>query len=156
MQPAQEIPLPGLFSITQDAVERELFSVLADAGYHELRPTHGCVFGTIGPEGDRLTSLAERAGMTKQAVGEVVSELEKLGYAERVPDPSDGRAKIIRLTDRGQDSYKLAYSVMAEIQRRWEERYGAERVRAMLELMRDIVEDENAAREGAPRPAAAA
>jgi DNA-binding MarR family transcriptional regulator len=156
MQPAREIPLPGLFSISQDAVERELFSALSEAGYHELRPTHGCVFGTIGPEGDRLTSLAERAGMTKQAVGEVVSELESHGYAERVQDPSDGRAKIIRLTDRGQDAYKLGYSVMAEIQRRWEKRFGAERVRAMLELMREIVDEENAAaRDGGPRARAA-
>jgi DNA-binding MarR family transcriptional regulator len=155
MQPAFEIPLPGLLSITQDAVERDLFGALAAAGYHELRPTHGCVFGTIGPGGDRLTSLSERAGMTKQAVGEVVSELEKLGYAERVADPSDGRAKIIRLTDRGQAAYKVGLDAMAELQRGWEERYGAERVRAMLDLMREISDEEQAGRATAPRSAAA-
>jgi DNA-binding MarR family transcriptional regulator len=153
MQPASEIPLPGLFSISQDALEVELFARMAAAGFPELRPTHGCVFGTIGPEGDRLTSLAERAGMTKQAVGEVVSELEKLGYAERVPDPGDGRAKIIKLTERGNAAWKLGYEVMGEIQSRWEERYGADRVRVMVELMREIVDAANAAREGAPRAA---
>ncbi|MEA2448302.1 MAG: hypothetical protein QOG63_234 [Thermoleophilaceae bacterium] len=153
MQPAHEIPLPGLFSISREAVETELFSRFAAAGYPDLRPTHGCVFGTIGPEGDRLTSLAERAGMTKQAVGEVVSELESLGYAERVQDPSDGRAKIIKLTARGLGAYKLGYAVMDEIQRRWEKRFGAERVRAMLALMREMVDDANAARGRQPRAA---
>ena len=154
MQPAREIPLPGLFSISQDAVEAELFARLTEAGYPELRPTHGCVFGTIGPEGDRLTSLAERAGMTKQAVGEVVSELESIGYVERVPDPSDGRAKIIQLTARGRQAYELGFKVMAEIERRWSERYGADRVQAMMDLMREIVDEANAARQAAPRAAA--
>ena len=79
--------------------------------------------------------------MTKQAVGDVVSELESLGYVERVPDPNDGRAKIIRLTDRGQSSWELGYKIFDEIERGWEERYGAERVRAMVELMREIVGD---------------
>ena len=152
----REIPIPGLLQLTHDVFERELYPALAAAGYGDLRPGHGCVFGTITPEGARLTVLAERAQLTKQAVGEVVSELESHGYAERVQDPSDGRAKIIRLTDRGQDAYKLGYSVMAEIQRRWEKRFGAERVRAMLELMREIVDEENAAaRDGGPRARAA-
>ena len=61
-----------------------------------MRPGHGCVFGTIEPDGSRLTDLAERARMTKQTVGEVTTDLERLGYVERVPDPRDGRAKIIR------------------------------------------------------------
>ena len=59
------------------------------------------MFGNIDPEGSRLTELAERARMTKQSVGEVATDLEQRGYVERVPDPADGRAKIIRLTERG-------------------------------------------------------
>jgi DNA-binding MarR family transcriptional regulator len=155
MQPAREIPLPGLFTISQQAVQSELFSRLAEGGFPELRPTHGCVFGTIGPGGDRLTSLAERAGMTKQAVGEVVSELESMGYAERVPDPSDGRAKIIQLTERGMAAYELGYTVMADIQRRWEERYGADRVRELLAVLAEICDDANAEAPGGIGAAAA-
>src|SRR3954470_24696402 len=129
MQPAREIPLPGLFAIAQEAINAELFGRLHEAGYPQLRPTHACVFGTIGPQGDRLTSLADRAGMTKQAVGEVASELEGIGYVERVPDPSDGRAKIIQLTEEGRAAYTLGLKVIGEIQQRWAERYGAERVK---------------------------
>src|SRR3954465_10590325 len=99
-------PLPGLLAIAHETVRDEVFARLNEAGYPELRPTHACVFGTIGPAGDRLTSLADRAGMTKQAVGEVASELEGIGYVERVPDPSDGRAKIIQLTEEGRAAYK--------------------------------------------------
>jgi len=141
MQPERHTPLPGLFSICQNLVEGELFARLAEAGYPEVRPVHGCVFGTIGDGGDRLTALADRARMTKQSVGEVVSELERLGYVERVPDPSDGRAKIIKLTERGQGAYDLAFATIEAIQRRWEERYGAERVRDALAMMREVVGD---------------
>jgi DNA-binding MarR family transcriptional regulator len=99
------------------------------------------VFGTISPEGGRLTDLAERAQMTKQAVGEVASELEKMGYVERVPDPADGRAKIIRLTGRGSEAWVLGRQVFDEIRERWEAEYGAERVRAMVELLEEMALD---------------
>jgi DNA-binding MarR family transcriptional regulator len=144
MQPARDIPLPGLLGIAQEAVNEELFARLHEAGYDELRPTHACVFGTIARDGDRLTSLADRAGMTKQAVGEVVSELEGIGYVERVPDPSDGRAKIIKLTDRGLASYELGYDAIGAVQERWGKKYGAKRVREMIELLIEIVDDANA------------
>lgn len=155
MQPAHEIPIHGLFSITHEAVDEELFARLRAAGYTELRPTHACVFGTIAPEGNRLTALAERAGMTKQAVGEVVSELQQIGYVERVADPSDGRAKIIKLTERGLAAWKHGYSILDEIRERWEQRYGAERVRAMVALVQEIVDDTNAAAAGGEQRTAA-
>jgi DNA-binding MarR family transcriptional regulator len=144
MQPAREIPLPGLFAIAQEAINTELFGRLHAAGYPELRPTHACVFGTIGREGDRLTSLAERAGMTKQAVGEVVSELEEIGYVERVPDPSDGRAKTITLTGRGLAVWEMGYDAIGSVQERWGEKFGRKRVREMIELLIEIADDANA------------
>ena len=141
-EPAREIPLPGLLQLTHDVFEAELFPQLHAAGYGDLRPGHGCVFGTITPEGARLTDLAERANLTKQAVGEVVSELEQRGYVERVPDPADGRAKIIRLTERGKEAWTLGMSLMNDMRRRWEERYGKERVDTMTELLQQIIADE--------------
>jgi DNA-binding MarR family transcriptional regulator len=153
MQPEFQVPLPGLLAICHQAVRDEVFARLSEAGYGELRPTHSCVFGTIGPGGDRLTALAERANMTKQAVGEAVSELEASGYVERVPDPSDGRAKIIQFTDRGQESYALGMEIVDDIQRRWAEQYGAERVDGMLELLQQVAGDVQSA-PAAIRPAA--
>ena len=140
-QTHRETVLIGLFSIAFDAIQGEVYDRVHAAGYTDLRPTHGCVFGTITPEGARLTELAERAEMTKQAVGEVVSELEKMGYVERVPDPADGRAKIIRLTDRGVTAWELGHRAFDEIQKRWEQQYGTERVRDMVALLREMSVD---------------
>ena len=137
-----DIPLPGLLQLTHDVFERELYPRVQAAGFADLRPGHGCVFGTITPEGARLTDLAERANLTKQAVGEVVSELERAGYVERVPDPSDGRAKIIRLTERGTAAWEFGWSVLNEVRERWEDRYGKERVTTMVELLTEIVTEE--------------
>jgi DNA-binding MarR family transcriptional regulator len=155
MQPASEIPVHGLFAIVHELVDDELFARLREAGYSELRPTHACVFGTIRPEGNRLTELAERADMTKQAVGEVVSELEAIGYVERVPDPSDGRAKIIKLTERGLAAWGHGWGVVHGVQERWEKRYGKKRVRDAIALIADVVDDERAATAGDSGAAAA-
>ena len=70
------------------------------AGYPQ-KPSHSAVFAQIRPEGSRLTELARGANMTPQAMGELVDELEQLGYVERRPDPTDRRAKLIVLTRTG-------------------------------------------------------
>src|SRR5215207_2469060 len=70
------------------------------AGYPQ-KPSHSAVFAQIKREGSRLTNLAKGANMTPQSMSELVAELVELGYVERRPDPTDGRAKLIVLTDRG-------------------------------------------------------
>ena len=136
-QPARA-PMIRLLDVAFDEFSDELTRRVLAAGYTDLRPGHGCVFGTIDPEGSRLTDLAERAGMTKQTVGEVASDLEKLGYIERVPDPSDGRAKIIRLTERGREAQTIGRGLIDEIERDWAERFGAERIAVLRSLLEDI------------------
>ena len=68
---------------------------------HPIKPSHSAVFAQIKAEGSRLTELAAGANMTPQSMGEIVNELEDLGYVLRRPDPRDRRAKLIVLTDRG-------------------------------------------------------
>jgi DNA-binding MarR family transcriptional regulator len=132
------VPLVRLLDVAFDEFSDELMRRAYAAGYTDVRPGHGCVFGTIDPEGSRLTDLAERACMTKQTVGEVASDLEKLGYVERVPDPSDGRAKIIRLTERGREAQTIGRDLIDDIERDWGERFGAERVAVLRSLLEDI------------------
>src|SRR5215212_10702044 len=108
---------------------------LSEAGHPAIRQGHGCVFRFIHEGGSRLTDLAESSGLSKQSVGEVVDDLEKLGYVERAQDPEDGRAKVIRLTEQGAEAHLTALEVFAEIERGYEERYGAERVAMMRELL---------------------
>jgi DNA-binding MarR family transcriptional regulator len=72
------------------------------AGFPQ-KPAHSAVFAQISPEGSRLTDLARAANMSPQAMGELVDELEDLGYVVRRPDPRDRRAKLIVLTPKGHD-----------------------------------------------------
>jgi DNA-binding MarR family transcriptional regulator len=134
----QRTPMIRLLSVAFDEFSDELTRRVYAAGYTDIRPGHGCVFGTIDPEGSRLTDLAERAGMTKQTVGEVASDLEKLGYVERAPDPSDGRAKIIRLTERGREAQTIGRGLIDDIERDWAERFGADRVAVLRSLLEDV------------------
>jgi DNA-binding MarR family transcriptional regulator len=76
--------------------------------------------------------------MTKQSVGEVTSDLEGRGYLERVADPSDGRAKIIRLTPRGREAYTIGRQLIDELEREWAERYGEERVAALRDALEAV------------------
>jgi DNA-binding MarR family transcriptional regulator len=139
-------PMIRLLGVAFDEFSDELAKRLERAGYSDIRPGHGCVFGNIDAEqGTRLTDLAERARMTKQSVGEVTSDLAQLGYVERVPDPSDGRAKIIRLTERGHVAYGIGRRLIDELEEDWAERYGADRVAAL----RDVLELITAQRLGA-------
>jgi DNA-binding MarR family transcriptional regulator len=131
-------PLIRLLDVAFDDFSDELAKRVEAAGYTDIRPGHGCVFGTIEPQGSRLTDLAERANMTKQSVGEAASDLEQRGYVERVPDPDDGRAKIIRLTARGREAQAIGRSLIDEVEREWAERYGEERVAALREALEAI------------------
>jgi DNA-binding MarR family transcriptional regulator len=146
MQPADEITqtprrqdFVALLFDAAEALVSELTTHMEALGYGDIREGHGCVFGNVDADGMRLTELAERAGMTKQAVGEAVSDLERLGYAERAADPSDGRAKIIRLTERGRAAQAAGFQIIGEIEDEWAERFGARRVDSMRSLLNDIL-----------------
>lgn len=135
-------PMIRLLGTAFDVFSDELERRLAETEYNDIRISHGCVFGTIDPDGSRLTDLAHRARMTKQSVGEVTSDLEQRGYVERVPDPSDGRAKIIRLTERGHAAQTFGIGLIDEIERDWSERFGADRVAALREALEAITAEQ--------------
>jgi DNA-binding MarR family transcriptional regulator len=139
-------PLPALLTEVKMAAVRKLHAQLTELGHPNVREGYGCVFGFIDVEnGSRLTELAERSGFTKQAVGVAVSELEKLGYLERLPDPSDGRAKIIKLTDFGVDAVVKGRRVFAQIEAEWAEQLGPELVATLREAVTKIAALEGAA-----------
>ena len=88
------------------------------AGGHPLKPSHNAVLGQVASRGRRLTELARTANMTPQAMAEIVDDLEGLGYVERTPDPSDRRAKLIRLTEQGDALTGLADTTIRGIEQR--------------------------------------
>jgi DNA-binding MarR family transcriptional regulator len=131
-------PLPALLDDLADMAFAEFHERLTESGHPVIRQGHGCVFRFIHEGGSRLTDLAESSGLTKQAVGEVVSDLERLGYVERAGDPQDGRAKLIKLTELGADAQRTALAIFADLEEQWGQRYGAERVAAMRDLLEEI------------------
>jgi DNA-binding MarR family transcriptional regulator len=140
-------PLPPLLGELKEAALAELHRRLEDEGHAAIRPGHGCVFRFIDVEGSRLTTIAERANMTKQAVGEVVADLEELDYVERVPDPEDRRAKTIRLTEQGWDAQSAALRIFNDMEQRWAAELGAERIAGLRDTVEAILALE---REGVP------
>ncbi len=131
-------PFIRLLDTAVDEFIEQLSKRMAQTPYSDIRMSHGCVFGNIDPGGSRLTDLAERAYMTKQSVSEVATDLEQRGYVERVPDPSDGRAKIIRLTERGREAQVLGLELIDEIEQEWAERFGPQRIAALREALEAI------------------
>jgi DNA-binding MarR family transcriptional regulator len=150
----QQRPLPALLTQVKLAAVQKLFARMDDAGFGDVREGHGCVFGFIDLEnGSRLTDLADAAGFTKQAVGEAVAELERLGYLERAACPDDRRAKIIKLTPRGRDAALTGRRIFSEIEDEWADELGEDLVRSLREAAERITELETSP---APAPAARA
>lgn len=112
----------------------ELHRRIAERGHPEVRAPHGNVFGFLDDEGNQVSELARRAQITKQSMADLVAHLEHHGYVERVPDPKDRRAKLVRATARGREVYAVAREALAEIEREWAERLGTSRMRQLREL----------------------
>ena len=110
------------------------------AGFPQ-KPSHSAVFAQIRPEGSRLTELARGANMTPQAMGELVDELEALGYLERQPDPTDRRAKLILLTDRGRACVAAGVATIQGIEERIEAILGARGHAELRRLLTKLLEE---------------
>ena len=119
-------------------VVRRVSVGLAEAGFDDLRPAHTAVFQHIEAGGSRLTDLAERAQITKQSMGYLVDYLEQRGYLERRPDPSDRRAALISLTDRGWAQVRAALRIIAAIEEEWTSALGRPRMQQLRDLLGDL------------------
>jgi DNA-binding MarR family transcriptional regulator len=120
-------------------IDEELQERLTQAGFEGLRVGHGAVFSFLPTTGARLTELAQRGRMTKQAMGEVVRELEALGYVERQPDPTDGRAKVVRFTDMGMRAYEVGLGVLRDVETEWAAIIGTKRMAALRADLQAVV-----------------
>lgn len=119
---ARVITLISLFRQTSRAMVDELVERLRAGGYEDMTAAHHPLFENIDPGGTRLTVLAARAGMTHQSMGELVSALEQRGYVERRSDPSDGRVRLVVLTQKGRAAVRLAVKEIAAIEAAWIDR----------------------------------
>lgn len=141
--PADQPNLGLLLFIPYRALENRVFAALAAAGFDDITTAQARVFQRIGPDGSRLTELAQAAQLTKQAAGFLVDQLERAGYVERVADPSDGRARLIRITTRGTQTIPISAAVIADIEAEWTDHVGRENIdhlRQTLSALREITD----------------
>jgi DNA-binding MarR family transcriptional regulator len=98
---ADRLPLLALVEQADRALVADLVSAAAERGFPEIRVSHNAVFATLEPDGSRVSEMAARAGITKQSLAAIVKDLERAGLVAVSPDPADGRAKVVKYTDRG-------------------------------------------------------
>lgn len=127
------------------AVRNRIRHDLAARGFEDIGAAHLAVFQYPPPRGMRVTALAERAGMSRQAITYLIRELEGNGYLERCPDPSDGRASLVHLTARGEAAVQAIRASVRRLEREWERELGGSRfakLRVTLLAITDSLTDE--------------
>jgi DNA-binding MarR family transcriptional regulator len=113
-------PLIGaLLRVPANAILRRIISQLNASGFEELRLPHMAVLQFPGPDGVRPGTLAERAGISKQAMNQLLVSLEAAGYIARADAKDDGRTRVVRLTRRGRAAYSKMADILREIEAEW-------------------------------------
>ena len=134
-------PIGQLLGRLLRSFREELYRRAREGGYVDIREAHLQVFGAIDWTGTRLTVLASRANMTLPAMSELVDELQRCGYLERRPDPSDRRAKLIVPTRKGRRVLVAALRAVREIEAAYAGIVGEGRFDEMVEALQDLVHE---------------
>jgi DNA-binding MarR family transcriptional regulator len=131
----------SLLLAAYQATARELVAALRDAGHDNIRPKHGALFGNIDRAGTRATEIALRASISKAAMGEMIDELEALGYVKRVADAADRRAKLIVPTERAHAVLDAVRAFNATLERRLRKKLGAASYANLRDALLSIAPD---------------
>ncbi len=136
-------PLLGaLLRLAHQSIVRKILAGLAEAGFDDVHSAHFAPLQALWdhPQGVRLTDLAAMAKMTKQSMGELVGQLVRRGYLERVPDPEDGRAWRIRHTPRGLKLSRRARLIVRDAEAEWSRQIGAARIDDLRRILALLLE----------------
>jgi DNA-binding MarR family transcriptional regulator len=125
----------ALLRVPAQAIQRRIISELNAAGFEELRLPHMAVLQFPGPDGVRPGLLADRAGMSKQAMNQLLRSLEEIGYLARSDHPDEGRARLVHLTKRGRAAYAKAIEILRDIEREWSAELGPKQFAQLKELL---------------------
>jgi DNA-binding MarR family transcriptional regulator len=131
----KEMLIGALLRVPSQAIHRRLIQELNAAGFDELRLPHMAVFQYPGPDGERPTALAERAGLSKQAMNQLLGSLEDLGYILRADAPDEGRNRIVRFTRRGRAAYEKIHEILRDVEKEWIAELGAKHFGQLKELL---------------------
>lgn len=135
-----ELPSSLLMFISSRHAEERIVEHLRANGFADLTLAQARLAARVAEGGSRITELAEAAQVTKQTAGFLVSQLEKGEYVERVPDPSDARARLVRIAKRGTQAQACAREMEQIVEAEWEQRLGPRKMRALRESLKDLRE----------------
>lgn len=142
MDSTSPVPHIGVGPLMRFAIlelRSNIYARVAEMGFDDIRSTHVTLFRWPGPDGRRPTQVAEDAHISKQRVRDLLRDLESLGYLKLVPDPADGRARLIRLTERGRRLHQATLEVQTAVEQEWSERVGTDRFAALMDTLRQLV-----------------
>lgn len=137
---AEELNVGLLMQIAFRAMEQRVLMALPESGFGDITVAQARIVAQIDTAGTRLTELAKRAEVTKQTASFLVDQIERTGYVERAPDPSDRRARLVRLTERGQRVADFANSVADRVQQEWSAHLGPEAMRNLRQTLNRLRE----------------
>ena len=143
MDDEQPVDLGVALFIPYRYMEDRIFRAIQDAGFDDWTLAQVRVFQRLAPDGSRLTDLSDQAQMTKQSASVLVDQLERLGYVRRVPDPTDGRARLIVIEERGRRAADVAMATSAEILAEWKTFLGTRNftlLQQILDQLREITD----------------
>jgi DNA-binding MarR family transcriptional regulator len=136
----RELPASLLMFIASRSAANRIFEALQAHGFDDATIAQSRLMMGIDPDGTRLSVLAERAQIAKQTATALVDKLERAGYVERVPDPTDGRARLVRMTDRARSVIPYARAEEQRIEEEWREHLGPKRMQQLRDALTDLRE----------------
>ncbi len=136
--PDRQRTLGSLLRLPYQEMQAAIYQALPERGFVDLRAAHSAVFRHLEAGGTRLTTLAERAGMTKQSMAYLVESLRDSGYVRLVPDPADGRAKLVRLTARGTAAMETLIALSQEFEQGLADVLGSNGVKRLRTLLEQV------------------
>ena len=136
----REMLIGALLRVPAQAIHRRIIKELNAAGFDELSMPHMAVLQFPGPDGVRPGTLADRAGMSKQAMNQLLRSLESLGYVVRSDALDEGRARIIRFTKRGRAAYSKVHDILRDIEREWSAELGPKDFAQLKQLLSRVWE----------------
>lgn len=129
----------GLLRAVWQLHRDQMYERLVAAGYPDVTRAQFALLRFPGVDGMRPGEAAELAGLSKQAVNDLLGELEGIGYLERKPHPADGRGRIIRLTHRGRRLQHTTHRISRELEADWAAQIGQERIAALKQTLEDMI-----------------
>jgi DNA-binding MarR family transcriptional regulator len=134
----QEPNLGILLFVAYRALEQRAHDAVVAAGITDITLAQARIAARIGPQGTRVSDLADQARVTKQSAAFLVDQLEAAGYVERLPDRTDRRARLVRLTARADRVVKIANAEVERVLAEWADHVGAVRLRRVHETLLDL------------------